>query len=95
MNIAEYYNQGHSIEECARQYGLTKRTTIDKIRELEAEIDMPVTDGLYEIYLRKIAVIRALFGYDINMEELRKTDYNTWFWLSWIKTTGSLTKHIT
>lgn len=93
MNIVEYYKAGHTVEECAKKYKLTVRTTMDKLRELEAEIDIPVTDSLYNIYLRKIAVVRALFGYDIDMEELKKKDYDLWFWLSWVKTTGSLTKH--
>ena len=92
MNIAEYYNAGHTIDECAKEYGLSKRTAMDKIRELETEVDMPVTDSLYDMYLRKIAVIRALFGYSIDMEELRKKDYESWFFLSWVRATGRLTK---
>ncbi len=92
MNIAEYYNAGHSLAECAKEYGFTKRTAMDKIRELEADIDMPITDSLYDVYIRKISVIRALFGYSIDMEELRKKDYESWFFLSWVKATGRLTK---
>ena len=92
MNIAEYYNAGHSLAECAKEYGFTQRTAMDKIRELEADIDMPITDSLYDVYIRKISVIRALFGYSIDMEELRKKDYESWFFLSWVRATGRLTK---
>lgn len=92
MNVAEYYNAGHSLAECAKKYGLTQRTAMDKIRELEAEIDMPVTDSLYDSYIRKIKFVRALFGYTYdNLEELKKKDYESYFTLSWISATRRLT----
>lgn len=93
MTIFDYYNEGHTIDECAEMYGLASRTVIDRLREYEAEIDIPITKNLYKTYEWKINFIRELFGYktDLDMDQLKKTDFESWFILSWIRTTELLT----
>lgn len=92
MNIAEYYDQGRSIKDCAKKFKLTERTTLDKLREMGVDIDMPVASSMYDSYIKKIRVVRALFGYnDFDMQKLKETDYDTYFLLSWTYMKRSLT----
>ena len=92
MNIADYYNQGNSIKDCSRKFNLTERTAMDKIRDLGVDVDMPITPQMYKTYEKKIRVVRALFGYEtIDMEDLKKKDYDTYFFLSWAFVRRSLT----